>query len=93
LRRRGILIACRKHNYGYIGDYYVLASKRAQFSYVALSRVTAYALTKQFMFHTLFKKFPGLHNEMLGTSFAHYVRDFRKPYGEKRKQMIRKINE
>jgi len=57
---RGILIALRKSNFGYIGDYYVLASKRAAFYYVAMSRVSAYALTKQFIFKQLFKKFPGL---------------------------------
>lgn len=90
--RRGIVIATRKFKTGYIGDYYVLASKRAQFYYVALSRVSAYALTKQFMFKTIFKKFPGLHNEMLAESFAHYIREFRKPCGNKRTEMIRKLN-
>jgi hypothetical protein len=50
MQRRGILVAQRKVNYGYIGDYYVLASKRSQFYYVALTTVHAFALTKQFMF-------------------------------------------
>src|SRR6056300_1507735 len=57
----GITIAMRSVNYGYIGDYYVLASKRSQFYYVALTPVESFALTKQFIFKTIFKKFPGLH--------------------------------
>ena len=80
-------------NYGYIGDYYVLASKRSQFYYVALNtRVEAFALTKKFLFKTLFKKFPGLHSEMLAESFSRYIREFRKPCGKKRNEMIKKLN-
>jgi hypothetical protein len=90
---RGILIAQRRMNYGYIGDYYVLASKRSQFYYVALNtRVEAFALTKKFLFKTLFKKFPGLHSEMLAESFSRYIREFRKPCGKKRNEMIKKLN-
>jgi len=89
---RGILIALRKSNFGYIGDYYVLASKRAAFYYVALSRVSAYALTKQFIFKQLFKKFPGLHPEMLAESFSRYIKDFRKPCGKTRIDTIKKLN-
>jgi hypothetical protein len=90
---RGILVAQRRMNYGYIGDYYVLASKRSQFYYVALqSRVEAFALTKKFLFKTLFKKFPGLHSEMLAESFSRYIREFRKPCGKKRNEMIKKLN-
>jgi hypothetical protein len=48
--KRGLIIAQKRKNYGYIGDYYVLSSKRAQFYYVALTRVSAYALTKKFLF-------------------------------------------
>jgi hypothetical protein len=39
MSKRGILIANQKSGFGYIGDYYVLASKRSQFYYVALTRV------------------------------------------------------
>lgn len=37
MRREGRFIASRHVNFGYIGDYYVLSSKRSQFFYVALS--------------------------------------------------------
>lgn len=57
MHKLGYIIAQRRVNYGYIGDYYVLASKRSQFFYVALSQVEAYALTKEFMFKTIFNKF------------------------------------
>jgi hypothetical protein len=92
MQRRGILVASRKVNYGYIGDYYVMASKRSQFYYVALTTVHAFALTKQFMFKQLFKKFPGLHSEMMAESFARYVREVRKPCGKKRTQTITNLN-
>ncbi len=46
MHKLGYIIAQRRVNYGYIGDYYVLASKRSQFHYVALTQVEAYALTK-----------------------------------------------
>ena len=89
MTKRGILVAQRKANYGYIGDYYVLASKRSAFYYVALTQLTAYALTKQFMFKQLFKKFPGLHSEMLAEAFSRYIREFRKPCGMKRHETIK----
>ena len=94
MTKRGILIAQKKSNFGYIGDYYVLASKRAAFYYVALgpNKLSAYALTKQFMFKQLFKKFPGLHSEMLAESFSRYIREFRKPCGRKRTDTIKKLN-
>lgn len=34
--RSGYLIAQRRMSFGYIGDYYVMSSKRSQFYYVAL---------------------------------------------------------
>ena len=87
------MIAQRRVNYGYIGDYYVFASKRSQFSYIALSTVQAFALPKKFMFKQIFKKFPGLHSEMLAESFSRYIKEFRKPCGKKRLETIISINE
>ena len=92
MRNEGRFIASRRVNYGYIGDYYVLSSKRSQFYYVALSQVEAFALTKQFMFKTIFKKFPGLQSEMLAESFSRYIKEFRKPCGKKRAETLAKIN-
>jgi hypothetical protein len=92
MSKKGILVAMKKMGFGYIGDYYVMASKRSQFYYCALTRVSAYALTKAFMFKHLFKKFPGLHSEMLADSFSRYIREFRKPCGQKRNETIKKLN-
>lgn len=92
MHKLGYIIAQRRVNYGYIGDYYVLASKRSQFFYVALSQVEAYALTKEFMFKTIFNKFQGLHSEMLAESFCRYIKEFRKPCGSKRIEMIARHN-
>jgi hypothetical protein len=59
--KNGYLIAQRRQAFGYIGDYYVLSSKRSQFYYVALAQMESYALTKHFLYNTIFKKFPALH--------------------------------
>ena len=44
------------------------------------------------MFKQLFKKFPGLHSEMLAESFSRYIREFRKPCGRRRTETIKKLN-
>jgi len=92
MQDRNILVAQRRRNFGYIGDYYVLSSKKAAFFYVALSQVDAYALTKQFMFKRLFKIFPGIHYAMLSSSFSRYNEEFRKPCTQKKKMITRKLN-
>ena len=45
------------------------------------------------MFKQIFKKFPGLHSEMLAESFSRYIKEFRKPCGKKRLETINNINE
>jgi len=55
--------------------------------------VQAFALPKKFMFKQIFKKFPGLHSEMLAESFSRYIKEFRKPCGKKRMDTILSINE
>jgi hypothetical protein len=57
-------------------------------SYVALSRIEGFALTKDFMFNSLFKKFPGLMKEMLAESFRHYVKVFRRKLGAVRTKIM-----
>lgn len=89
---QGYLIAQRRASYGFIGDYYVLSSKRSQFHYVALSQVEAYALTKHFLYNTIFVKFPGLHQDMLSESFSRYIREYRKPCDKKRTEIITRLN-
>jgi len=86
--------AKRYKGFGYIGDYYVFASKKSQFTYMALgpSDVDAYALPKQFMFKHIFKKFPGLHSEMLAESFSRYVKEFRRPITKMRNDNIIHLN-
>lgn len=69
-----------------------MASKRSEFFFVALRPVKTFALTKSFMFKTIFKKFPGLHSEMLAESFCRYIKEFRRPCGKKRAEAIKKHN-
>jgi len=44
------------------------------------------------MFKTIFKKFPGLHSEMIAESFCRYIKEFRKPCGKKRNETFFKNN-
>jgi len=83
----------KKQSYGYIGDYYVLSSKRSQFFYVALSQVETFALTKQFLLNVIFKKFPGLQQELLSTTFSRYLKEFRRPCDQKRKDVLERLNQ
>ena len=46
LQEKGILIADRRINFGIVGDYYLLSSKKSEFYYFALSMVESYAITK-----------------------------------------------
>ena len=87
-----IMPAKRYKGFGYVGDYYVFASKKSQFTYMALSDVDAYALPKKFMFKEIFKKFPGLHSEMLAESFSRYVKEFRRPVTKKRNETFISLN-
>jgi len=60
MQKQGYIIAQRRAVAGYIGDYYVLSSKRSRFHYCALSPIETFALTKSFLYNKLFVKFPGL---------------------------------
>jgi hypothetical protein len=92
MQQKNLLVALRKRNFGFIGDYYILSSKKSAFYYAALTEVTAYALTKEFLFKRLFKIFPGLHYALLSMSFSRYNSEFRKPCTEKKKRITRKLN-
>ena len=84
IRDRKITLAKHYKGYGYIGDYYVFASKRSEFEYMAITTVESYAIPKHFMFKNIFAKFPGLHSEMLAESFSRYLKEFRRPVMQKR---------
>ena len=87
-----IMPAKRYKGFGYFGDYYVFSSKKSQFTYMALSDVDSYALGKNFMFKDIFKKFPGLHSEMLAESFSRYVKEFRRPVAKVRNKTLLENN-
>lgn len=92
IKDKKIVIAKNYKGYGYIGDYYVFASKRSEFEYMAITPVESYAIPKQFMFRTIFTKFPGLHSEMLAESFSRYIKEFRRPVELKRQETINRYN-
>lgn len=92
IREKKIMIAKNYKGYGYIGDYYVFASKRSEYEYMAITNVQSFAIPKHFMFKTIFTKFPGLHSEMLAESFSRYVKEFRRPVEIKRQQTIEMYN-
>lgn len=44
MSEQGFLIAKEQTNYGIIGDYCLMGSRKAEFSYVALTRVEGFAV-------------------------------------------------
>ena len=92
IRDKKIMIAKHYRGFGYIGDYYVFASKRSEFEYMAITKGECYAIPKRFMFKTIFTKFPGLHSEMLAESFSRYIKEFRRPVEIKRQETIQRYN-
>lgn len=61
MRKHGHVVAKKFQGNGYVGDYYVLGSKRSQFHYVALSNLETFALQKSFLFNNILTKYPNLH--------------------------------
>jgi hypothetical protein len=54
MSEKGIILARKAETkVSILGDYYVLASKRSEFSFVTLSGCSGYALSKQFIFKKL----------------------------------------
>lgn len=92
MTNKGYLIASRRFARGLIGDYYALSEKRAQFHYLALTTVEAYALTTEFLINNIFTVFHGLHQDMLADAFCRYIKEFRKPCNKKRTELILKMN-
>jgi len=62
-----------------IGDYYILAAKKSEFSYVAISRVEGFALKNTFIETKILKRFPGIKKYMLAVAFADHIKYTRKP--------------
>lgn len=74
MTKQGHEIAVRRKACEFFGDYYVLASKPSQFHYVALSNVEAFAISKKFIFGTIFKKFPEVERSMVSESYLRYIK-------------------
>jgi hypothetical protein len=90
---KGHYIAMQYNVTGYIGDYYVLTSKRSRFHYVALSPLDTYALPKRFLSEKIFRKYPELERVMISDAFAKYVNQIRKPCTKIRLEKIAQLNQ
>lgn len=90
--KRGDIICKQRAGLGYFGDYCVLASKKCQFHYVALDHIESFALTKSFMFGTVFKKFPLLWREMVTAAFYRHTMEVRRPCNKIKADLIEQIN-
>ena len=93
VKAKGQVIAIRKSGFSYFGDYYLLASKKCQYHYLALTPCDTFALTKQFLFNEIFPKFPGVHNELVSHSFLRHVREARRPCNKMKQELIAAQNE
>lgn len=78
--RRHLIRAKLSPKPNYIGDYYCINQKKANYTYVAWnSTVLAFALSKKFLYKSIFEKYPQLLTDMKGSSFLRYTYEFKKP--------------
>jgi len=92
LTENGHLIAKECQNYGIIGDYYLLGSKKSEFSYVAISRVEGFALKNTFIETKILRRFPGIKKYMLSVAFAGHIKNVRKPLTKIKRYAVELIN-
>lgn len=59
---------------------------------MALTQLETFALTKKFMFGTIFKKYPELERKMVSEAFSRYVKNVRKPCTKIRVEKIEELN-
>jgi len=92
MNKAGHLIAFRKKKPEYFGDYYTLATKQAQYHYVAITRCSAFALSKSFLVNKIFKKFIGMEEELTIEAFYRYRKYFKQKVNKKRTNLLAEIN-
>ena len=56
----------------FICDYYVCNNKKSEFIFIAVAEVKAFALSKRFLLHNIFVKYPDIAAEIKEQSYYRY---------------------
>ena len=83
-------IKLEKHSF--ICDYYVCFNKKSEFIYMAISKISAYSLSKKFLQEDIFPKYPLIANKIKQGADLRYKLNVRHVLMEQRQQHIQEIN-
>lgn len=75
-------IKLEKHSF--ICDYYVCFNKKSEFIYMAISKISAYSLSKKFLQEEIFPKYPEIANKIKQGSELRYMWNVRRVLMEQR---------
>ena len=62
-----------------ICDHYVINNRRSEFLYQVLKPIKSFALTKKFLTHKIFPRYPEIASEMKAESLMRYRRTLKNP--------------
>lgn len=75
----------------FIGDFYVTSNRKCEFKYTAITEVTAWSISRDFI-NQLFEKFPTQGNQIKIDSLDRHKRIVRKPLNAQRAKDLETLN-
>ena len=76
----------------FICDYYVCNNKKSEFIFIAVTEVKAFALSKRFLLHNIFDKYPDIASEIKEQSFYRYKKNVKNRLIKHRQDHLEEIN-
>ena len=76
----------------FICDYYVCNNKKSEFIFIAVAEVKAFALSKRFLLHNIFLKYPDIATEIKSDSYQRYKKNVKNRLIKHRQEHLEEIN-
>jgi len=76
----------------FICDHYVCSNIQSEFIYIAHTDVKAFALSKRFLLHDVFPKYPDIASEIKKNSYIRYKKNIRERLLRHREQHLLELN-
>ena len=76
----------------FICDYYVCNNKKSEFIFIAVAEVKAFALSKRFLLHNIFVKYPDIAAEIKEQSYYRYRKNVKNRLIKHRQEHLQEIN-
>lgn len=76
----------------FICDYYVCNNKKSEFIFISVTEVKAFALSKRFLLHNIFVKYPEIANEIKEQSYVRYKKNVKNRLIKHRHEHLEEIN-